>query len=203
MRAAQADLTDPSTRRAFVDFAPAIVQQLAAVDERHVDFVTVQHIRRQDIGRDFDLQLSLDGKGRFARDLLATALDRDLMDLVQSVGDEIVDELKELVRLKLSYGPKDGYSLASDPGSADVHHLELSFDAVEVTRRNGALHYELSGCLESWMTSFVTGELEDRQADIWIFGPFRALGTFAANPSDASLLDEELSISEIDLDIDW
>ncbi|MFF2485135.1 HNH endonuclease [Microbacterium sp. NPDC058062] len=209
--AAQADLADGEARALFIEFAPAVVQRLAGLDEASVDFVTVETALRAERGLPLDVRLVLDNRLRFVRGLASTLWSVDLFDIVREAAEYVVSALTDRAGLAIDDHGEQPVSARLDVSPPDVMDLELTFSSAEVQRHDGKMNFVLKGEADGWLTAHVVGYdpralsgYRDSLTDVWVFGQFEL---WFAHPLDQPLephgLNFGANLDAVACDVDW
>jgi hypothetical protein len=209
-RAVAADLQDAKTRDAFLEFAPGIVQRLATLDESQVEFLTSQLIEGVETSDRFDLRLIYNNRLRFLRDFTTLVFGRDLAVLIQSLGDDVIDEAVERALNELRSGPHDANTSALTVGSVDIFHFELQVIDGVAARDGDVLRYEVTCVVDGWIGAHVTGfdptaigSFRDSHTDVWLGGRLGLHFEIALSAGVGTVEEVTLNLDGMDVAPDW
>lgn len=181
-----ADLSDPTVRAAFEQHAPAIVQELALLDERKADFLITRSVDL-DLGYpDLVIDLTLDARGRTSTAIiekiggctLDAALELGVAGLAAQISSHARTALEaDDVEMVCFSAPvaTGGPLSAADP---DCTSMRLTIDTVNAERDGATLYADFDGRFEGAFSGFVVrsalhGGLEDWNGEVGASGRFR------------------------------
>ncbi|MGC4795718.1 hypothetical protein ACLQ3H_16595 [Micromonospora saelicesensis] len=144
--AAASDLSRPQSRGEFLQFAQAIVQIMAQLDEGSIDFQAVRELR-VDVGDgDFLLtRVNLDGRGRTAQAIIEAICGCSLADalgegLAQLLSQAVIDAQAEL---------SDRRRATDSVGSVVLTLAIANVTLTELQRDGGTVTVRFTGTLEA------------------------------------------------------
>lgn len=178
--AKEADLNNPTTRRAFEEHAPAVVQKLAFLDEAKVDYLSFRTVEVQVEDHPtvlLDVDISLDVRARSATTILELVCGSTLEEVLQ----EPVVDLFQTIRWKIqtaferTASRRGGVTIAGTPVS---YFVRINVDSIGFERTGSFFKFTFGGNFEAslspsvWQDSWPDGELVERQGDEYVTGTF-------------------------------
>ncbi|MFE3197908.1 HNH endonuclease [Embleya sp. NPDC059237] len=193
LNASETDLNDPAARQAFEEYAPAIVQKLALLDEEKADFSSFQSTV---IALDGELSIeavtSLSSRGRTAAAIL--------LDVCGSkVEDVLVDRVAMLVGMICRNVEEDFAGIEAPLGPTNsgppvMTWMRVEVDSIDYEREGRSIEFTFSGKFEADLTASLVqdnrhGGLDEIQGDGVVQGTFSfdVAWMWSSDPGDVDM----------------
>ncbi|PAZ09893.1 hypothetical protein CLM62_43895 [Streptomyces sp. SA15] len=177
LAASTANLHDARIREAFEEHAPAIVQRLALLDEKKVDFLTMWYVDTTiEDDKPLSVGLSLNARGRATAEILEGMCRISLEDVLQERVAELERQIRKYVHADLeTIEAPAGPPTAGPPVTT---FIRIDIDLLDYQNTGPALEFTFHGNFEASMSASLSqcgpdgGELLELQGDTVVFGTF-------------------------------
>ncbi|MFG1777670.1 HNH endonuclease [Micromonospora sp. NPDC049048] len=149
--AATADLTGPQARDEFLEFAPAVVQTLALLDEDRADFFVHRDIFLYLSGDIMQASLTLDARGRARYAWVEEICGRAWPDLVEDGMRDLVTHAQASLEQAIRNECGDTAGIVS----SSTDSLTASMEIADVRRDGSLMTCQVSGQLEAHYSALV------------------------------------------------
>ncbi|MFI7296880.1 hypothetical protein [Streptomyces sp. NPDC050121] len=209
LEAVTADLGDAGLRQEFLDHAPAVVQILAVMDPRLIDYQSFREVEvtlNEDTGRYQRIDVTLDRRGRSAVTLLEEVCGTELAEVLQAPVVQLIDEIHDRVTAGFE-GAESSDPITAGPPTYDF--ITLDVDSLDFSRLDGEIEFNFNGTFEGSLSASLVRRssdgdgMDELQGDAVVSGTFTVLAVWdpAAEPADVSEGDCTIAGWEQDLHI--
>ncbi|MEU3349957.1 hypothetical protein ABZ723_34295 [Streptomyces sp. NPDC006700] len=191
LAASTANLHDERIREAFEEHAPAIVQRLALLDVKKVDFLTIWYVEIViEDDKPLSIGVSLNARGRATAEILEDMCRISLEDVLQERADELVRQIREGVHAELEAIEAPAGPLTAGPPLTTF--IRIDIDSLDYQNVGSALEFTFHGNFEANTSASLAqsspdgGELLELQGDTLVIGTFSFVVSwhFSTDPAD-------------------
>ncbi|MFF3358157.1 hypothetical protein ACFYWN_37355 [Streptomyces sp. NPDC002917] len=194
LEAATADLSDPGLRQEFLDHAPTVVQILAMMDPRLVDYQSFRELEVdvcEETGNYQRIDVTLNGRGRTAASLLEEVCETELADALQDPVVQLIGEIHD--RVTAGFEATEAVDpITAGPPTPDF--ITLDADSLDFSRFAGGIEFTFDGTFEAGLSASLVrsssdgGGTDELQGDAVVSGTFSivAVWDLTADPADVS-----------------
>lgn len=209
LEAATADFSNPGLRQEFLDHAPTVVQILAMMDPRLVDYQSFRELEVavcEETGNYQRIDVTLNGRGRTAASLLEEVCETELADALQDPVVQLIGEIHDRVTAGFE-ATETGDPITAGPPTPDF--ITLDVDSLDFSRFAGGIEITFDGTFEAGLSASLVrsssdgGGTDELQGDAVVSGTFSivAVWDLTADPADVSSGDCTIVNWEQDLHI--
>ncbi|MEU6788822.1 hypothetical protein ABZ912_57385 [Nonomuraea angiospora] len=189
LNAIKTDLNDPEARQAFEEYAPAIVQKLALLDETKADFISSRAVGPPHTpDNPLKIGLSLDSQGRTAVAIFEDVCGCSVEEVLEDPITEIMEESHRKVQARF-----EGMQHYSSPiffGSPSSVSTRIVVSSIHYERDGLLIVFTFAGTFEDDVSTAALRQGDDGigliefQEDAWTSGRFSFIATcdFSAEP---------------------
>ena len=191
--ATEADLSNSATKQAFEEYAPAVVQKLALLDEAKADFVSFRTVTIQVDENRYrpELKVGISLRARERRvaailedvcgDMIDNVIQEPVMDLIQQIGERVQRELEDVRRNSEEDDDYPVEPITAGPPVGDFNMIDI--DSLGFDRTGKFFEFTFGGKFDASLSASLAqysadgSELLELQGDAFVTGSYSFVAT--------------------------